>query len=324
MAIGQPTGIDLCYGTTDGNTLPQFNDGELRTIIFNTSVNVVEGQRYTIIARCTGEGLSNSAACFSYGISDPPAYCSSSDAGVSWVGPFNQNCYFDVGTDSHTPSQQLQAQGFHGDNWMACIFTASASYSISQVILNLCRGPVGDPEPGVITVSIREVEGNLPRAPTDPTPAHEATEITLDDTLLTWKDGGGAETYDVYFRPYGEFFHKIASDIEDTYFDVLDDTSGLLMAVTYNGHYSYGQLYLWCVIAKNEYGSNYDPPTDFGIGYGGTIWEFNAMVFDPPLPSGVTLDADGNPTGTPTGGNNMIVTRRLVAAAENRLWYEDI
>jgi hypothetical protein len=158
----------------------------------------------------------------------------------------------------------------------------------------------------------------VPSAPINPTPADDATGITLDDTLLTWEDGGGAETYDVYFAPYGEFYEKIASDITDTFFDAI-----VAHTPAFNGHYSYGQKYLWVVIAKNEYGANYDPPEDFGIGYGGTVWEFNAMVFVPPLPTGITL-VGGVPTGTATGGNNMITTKRLVAAAQNRIFYESI
>lgn len=160
---------------------------------------------------------------------------------------------------------------------------------------------------------------SVPSAPINPTPADDASGITLDDTIISWEDGGGADTYDVYFRPYGEFFEKIAADITE-----LSTSTLVAHTVAFNGHYSYGQLYLWCVIAKNEYGSNYSPPVDFGIGYGGTIWEFNAMVFDPPLPTGVTLDEDGDPTGTPTGESNMITVKRLVAAANDRIWYEQI
>ena len=47
-------------------------------------------------------------------------------------------------------------------------------------------------------------------------------------------------------------------------------------------------------------------------------------MLDPPLPSGVTLDEDGNPTGTPTGENNMITIKRLVVAAKSKIFYEDI
>jgi hypothetical protein len=160
----------------------------------------------------------------------------------------------------------------------------------------------------------------VPSAPINPTPADDATEITLDDTLLTWEDGGGGETYDVYFRPYGEFYEKIASDITDLSFDAI-----VAHTPAFNGHYSYGQKYQWLVIAKNEYGASKDSPgwsepNAFSTGY----WQFNAMVFVPPLPTGVTLDSDGVPTGTATGGNNMITTKRLVAAAQNRIFYESI
>ena len=163
-------------------------------------------------------------------------------------------------------------------------------------------------------------ETDLPEAPINPTPEHEATGITLDGTTVTWEDGGGGETYDVYFRAFGEFFEKVGSDLE------------VLTCQVSDRNYSYGWLHEWVVIAKNEYGSNYDPPEGFGIGYGGTVWQFNAMLFEPPLPAGVTLDYSGDPgdegygepTGTPTGENNLITVRRLVAAAENKFWYEEL
>lgn len=160
----------------------------------------------------------------------------------------------------------------------------------------------------------------IPAAPINPTPEHDSTDTTLDDTTLTWEDGGRAETYDVYFRETGAFFEKIASDITDLSISILEFLP--------NPTYVYGELYLWCVIAKNEYGSNYAPPEDFGIGYGGTIWEFNAIEFDPPLPSGITLsyagDDDGVPTGDATGENNMVTLRKLIAAANDKIWVEDI
>lgn len=60
-------------------------------------------------------------------------------------------------------------------------------------------------------------------------------------------------------------------------------------------------------------------------------WEFLELTiaaaeppFSPPLPSGVTLDAEGNPTGDPTGENNVITLRRLIVAANNKIFYEDI
>jgi len=165
-------------------------------------------------------------------------------------------------------------------------------------------------------------EGILPGDPINPIPIHEATEIT--SYTLSWENGGNTNTFDVYFRPFGEFFEKVASDIV-----------GLSISIKeflYGSHYNYGELYLWCVIAKNAQGVNHAPPSGFGAGYGGTIWEFNARTFKPPLPIGVTLDYSGDsddegfgePIGTPIGENAMLAVRRLVAAANDKIWYESI
>lgn len=178
-----------------------------------------------------------------------------------------------------------------------------------------------------------EAEGTVwnfaayPGAPKNPTPADDASGITLDDTTLIWEAGTNTDSFDVYFRPYGEFFEKIASDITDLSVDTI-----VAHTPAFNGHYTYGELYLWVVIAKNQFGLNYSAPVDFGIGYGGTVWQFNAMLFEPPLPFGVTLDYSGDPddddygdpTGDPSGINFMTALRSLVAAANNRIWYEDI
>lgn len=164
----------------------------------------------------------------------------------------------------------------------------------------------------------------VPSDPINPVPIHGSGDTILSNNILSWEDGGGGETYDVYFRPFGEFFEKVASDITDLSVDVKE--------FLHNRHYLYGDLYFWCVIAKNEYGGNHIPPEGFALGYGGTIWEFNAMLFGPPLPTGVALDYSGDPddedfgepTGTPTGENNMISIRKLVVAAKNTIFVEDI
>ena len=64
----------------------------------------------------------------------------------------------------------------------------------------------------------------------------------------------------------------------------------------------------------------------------GNTWEFTTFTFDPPLPTGITLNIEGadgdDPAGvqegTPTGVNNMITIRGLVAAANDKIWFEDI
>lgn len=148
-----------------------------------------------------------------------------------------------------------------------------------------------------------------PSKPINPVPADEATGITLDDTTVSWEDGGGADTYDVYFRMFGASYTKIASDTTDLFASTLE--------ALYDPVYAYGFLYFWYVVAKNEYGETE-----------GDEWYFNAMEFDPPLPFGMTLsyagDDDGVPTGTPTGGNFIRATKKLVAVANNKIWIEEL
>lgn len=106
-----------------------------------------------------------------------------------------------------------------------------------------------------------------------------------------------AETYDIYFGPTGDLalisFDQAGLSIEVPY------------ALEYNTEYS------WRVDATNESGTTT-----------GDVWSFTALVFAPPLPSGVTLDGDGNPTGNPTGLNNMVTLKRLVTVSNDKVFYE--
>ncbi|KKK49220.1 hypothetical protein LCGC14_3137230, partial [marine sediment metagenome] len=98
-----------------------------------------------------------------------------------------------------------------------------------------------------------------------------------------------AETYDIYFGPTGDLSLISA------------EQAGLSIEVPYA--LEYNTEYSWRVDATNEFGTTT-----------GDVWSFTAIVYAPPLPSGVTLDGDGNPTGTPTGLNNMVTLKRIVVA----------
>jgi len=80
-----------------------------------------------------------------------------------------------------------------------------------------------------------------------------------------------------------------------------------------------GDVFEWRVDATNAFGTTT-----------GSTWTFTSIALDPPLPSGYSLDFSTNPAGVPTsdgspaGGNNMLTIRKLVAAAGNKFWYEDI
>jgi len=113
-----------------------------------------------------------------------------------------------------------------------------------------------------------------------------------------------AEIYDVYFDD-GSGMMLVAAELDITE-----------MTITF-GPFDYATDYSWRVDATNG----------AGITEGDT-WTFKSLEFTPPLPIGVTMvdgTLESGTTGTPTGKNNMMTTKRLMAAAaNNKVWYEDI
>jgi len=108
------------------------------------------------------------------------------------------------------------------------------------------------------------------------------------------------ETYNVYFDS-GDGLELVAAGI-----------SAVEYTVAF-GPLNYNTEYSWRVDAINDSGTTT-----------GDVWTFTCIKYDPPLPSGMTLDDDGEPTGTPTGENCMLTTRLIVAAADDKIWFEDI
>ena len=144
-------------------------------------------------------------------------------------------------------------------------------------------------------------ELSLPSKPINPTPGDEGTGISLSATTVTWEDGGGADTYDIYYGTLSGFLTLVAEGVSD--FEIA------LVAGNFD---HYGEIYYWRVDAVNAAGTTQ-----------GDEWYFTALIFNPVLPTGITL-VDEEPTGDPTGENNMITVRRLVAAANSKIWYEEI
>ncbi len=108
------------------------------------------------------------------------------------------------------------------------------------------------------------------------------------------------ETYNIYFGPTGE--------LELISFDQSELSIEVPYTLEYNIEYS------WRVDATNEAGTTT-----------GDVWSFTCLLFAPPFPTGVTLDYGEDPpvpTGTPTGENNMVTIKRIVAVANDKVFYE--
>ncbi len=109
-----------------------------------------------------------------------------------------------------------------------------------------------------------------------------------------------ANTYNVYFGLPGDLIQIAEEQAE---------LSVIVPAVL-----EYNTVYHWRV----------DTITETELITGDT-WSFTALLFAPPFPTGVTLDYGEDPpvpTGTPTGENNMVTIKRIVAAANNKIFYE--
>lgn len=156
-------------------------------------------------------------------------------------------------------------------------------------------------------------EGTAPGKPTivSPTPTG-VTGITLDETPLEWIAGDPvADTYEVYFREQGDDWELVGVA-----------QAGVEWTIEF-GTLAYGTTYEWRIDATNEYGTTT-----------GDTWSFTTIAFSMILISYILISGGSgagpydDPPGTAgtdwnwTGENNMLAIRRLVAAANDKIWYE--
>jgi len=121
-----------------------------------------------------------------------------------------------------------------------------------------------------------------------------------------------SETYDIYFGTDPGNLVPLEANLTATQLSIY-------------GPFEYDTTYYWRVDATNEYGTTT-----------GDVWSFTTLDLDPPIssweliPGGSGSGPLDDPPGVEgtdfrwLGNNNMVTTRRLVAAAYNRIWYEDI
>jgi hypothetical protein len=147
---------------------------------------------------------------------------------------------------------------------------------------------------------------------TNPTPADDATEVPLYLATLSWGAATGAVSYNVVCSWSGSVstFSTIG-------------TSWDLSAVTplYMDRLKHGTEYFWRVDTVGEEET-----------VTGDTWSFTVLPLRYPVCSytilpGMTLGPlDGGVEGIDfiwNGSNNMRTSRWLIAAARNRIWYED-
>ena len=158
-------------------------------------------------------------------------------------------------------------------------------------------------------------EGSAPGKPTNPSPTNTGTDITLDETPLSWDASvnASADTYEIYFRESGDSWTLVGVAQAGVSWDI---AFGIL---------NYETTYEWRIDATNVYGTTT-----------GDTWSFGSISFDQ-LRTSYRLISGGSgsgpyddPPGTQgtdweyTGLNNMITIRKLVVAANDKIWFESI
>lgn len=322
MAVGDPTGADLASGITNGNTLATYGDWTEREITFDSPIELTSGMKYAIVVKAP-DVVGDAELYWSARTDNPYAngvLYRSNNSGSSWTILTNKDVWFKTKADgvekedgSFVEDVGNTSYSAYGTTWLAQIFTASSTYTISSVVLRLTQYLDWGGSVETVTVSIRATDLGLPGAPTNPSPSDSVDpNITLDETPLSWDASDPvADTYEIYFRKLGDDWDLVGVA-----------QAGVEWTIDF-GTLAYGTTYQWKIDATNVYGTT-----------PGTVWSFTTISFGRILVSYVLIPGGSgagpydDPPGiegtdwTWTGGNAMLAVRRLVVAINNKIWYE--
>lgn len=169
-----------------------------------------------------------------------------------------------------------------------------------------------------------------PSKATTPTPANAASDVTLDQETLTWVDGGGATSYDVYYGTTSGSLTKVSSSQAGLSYTITGITSG--------SPFNYLVTRYWRIDSINSVGTTT-----------GDEWSFTTIRLNPPTVTYfypttgqyyyLLVQSDGTYGDPPGVGventdyvylavgyspNFMKTIRKLVSAANSKIWYEDV
>jgi len=339
-----PIGINLASGTTESIDLPVDPDVEAIEISLGAGTALTSGETYAIVCTCPTATYvdihTNNCPTWGQVIVDGYAdgrRCANleGDTEYDWQTYENRDCYFvtkatGVVKDSYTTNTHLlYFLNSDGKTWyLAQTFKASSDYTITSVVLALGKSKHAT-DPGTITVSIRNTI-DVPTKATTPAPANTTTNITLDQATLTWVDGGGAVSYNVYFGTISEDLTLVSSEQEAVSFTMAE--------ITEEESLSYITTYYWRIDSVNQAGTTT-----------GDEWSFTTMRFSAPSQTywnseggyyyRLLIDNDGEYGDHPVDGggegidyevldgylpNFISTTRKLVGIANSKVWVEDI
>jgi hypothetical protein len=100
----------------------------------------------------------------------------------------------------------------------------------------------------------------VPTKATSPSPLNAADDVTLDQATISWTDGGGADTFNVYYGTSSGSLSLVSST-----------QAGTSFSLTTYLPYTYSVTRYWRIDSTNSYGTTT-----------GDEWSFTTIVFDQP------------------------------------------
>jgi hypothetical protein len=190
-------------------------------------------------------------------------------------------------------------------------------------------GWVWDAGPTITFTAIQPSQS--PSKATTPAPTNANTGVTLDQANLTWVDGGGADTFDVYYGIESGNLSLVSSAQVDASFTVTGIPNG--------SPYDHLITRYWRIDSVNGNGTTT-----------GDEWSFTTIRSLPPTETEMEIvddvrtffrrliQSDGTYGDSPNEGgsenvdyvivsalpNALATTRKIVAAANNKIWIEDL
>ena len=179
----------------------------------------------------------------------------------------------------------------------------------------------------------------LPSKATTPAPTDAADDVTLDQATLTWVDGGGATSYDVYYGNNADVLAAVDNtDTTGIYRGNQAGTSFTVAGVILGSPYEYVVNRYWRIDSVNAGGTTK-----------GDVWSFTTIRFKPitvtyfysttgqyyyllvqsdgtygdPPPTGVE-DTDYVYLAAGYEPNFIRTNRVLVGVANSKVWVEDV
>ena len=181
--------------------------------------------------------------------------------------------------------------------------------------------------PGTELYEVHGTELSTPTKATNPTPSDTNADVTLDQATITWEDGGGADTYNVYYgTTSGDLGDAVSSAQAGASFTVTDITNG--------SPYDYLTTRYWRIDSTNNVGTTTGDEWSFTTIRAQSpkvTYLYNNEYYQLLIQDGGTYGdhpADGGVEDTDyvvvTYEPNFIRSNiKLISAANNSIWFED-